>query len=39
MVKLYDVIDTRTGLHHDVAIVKDHDAKWFISIKKDEGES
>ena len=30
MVTLYNVIDTRTGQFHSVAIVKERNAKWFI---------
>ena len=30
MVTLYNVIDTRTGQHHSVAVVKERNAKWFI---------
>lgn len=36
MVKLYDVIDTRTGLHHSVAIVREQDARWFVSAEEAE---
>lgn len=27
---LYNVIDTRTGLHHSVAVVKQKNARWFV---------
>jgi len=37
MVTLYNVIDTRTGLFHSVAIVKKRNAKWFVpAVKEDE---
>ena len=29
MVTLYNVIDTRTGKHHSVAIISEEDAKYF----------
>ena len=35
MVRLYDVIDTRTGLHHSVAIVREQDARWFVSAEEE----
>lgn len=34
MIYLYDVIDTRTGLFHSVAIVKKRNAKYFVSAGK-----
>lgn len=30
MVTLYNVVDTRTGQHHSVAIVKERNARWFV---------
>lgn len=30
-VTLYNVIDTRTGLHHSVAVVGERNAKWFVN--------
>lgn len=30
MIKLYNVIDTRTGRFHSVAIVSRKNAKWFV---------
>ena len=36
MIKLYDVIDTRTGLHHSVAIVREQDTRWFVSAAEAE---
>ena len=31
MVTFYNVIDTRTNQFHPVAIVKERNAKWFVS--------
>ena len=36
MITLYDVIDTRTGLHHSVAIVREQDARGFVSAEEAE---
>ena len=36
MITLYNVIDIRTGLFHSVAIVKERNAKYFISGKDGE---
>ena len=30
MITLYNVIDTRTGQYHSVAIVKERNAKYFV---------
>lgn len=30
MVRLYDVVDTRTGLYHSVAIVKKRNSRFFV---------
>ena len=30
MITLYNVIDTRTGNFHSIAVVKKRNAKWFI---------
>lgn len=30
MVTLYDVIDTRCGVHYSVAVIKTRNAKWFV---------
>ena len=30
MITLYNVIDTRTGLFHSVAIIKERNAKYFV---------
>lgn len=38
MITLYNVIDTRTDMHHSVAIVKDQDARWFVSAEEEEAE-
>lgn len=37
MVKLTNVIDTRTGRFHSVAYVKEKNLKWFVE-EKDEAE-
>ena len=37
MVKLTNVIDTRTGQFHSVAYVKEKNLKWFVE-EKDESE-
>ena len=38
-VKLYNVIDTRTGKFHSVAIVKKDNVKYFIpAVREEEGE-
>ena len=34
MVTLYNVIDTRTGKHHSIAIVSEKKAKYFISAEQ-----
>lgn len=41
MIKLYNVIDTRTGRFHSVAIVSKRNAKWFVETEppEEEGES
>lgn len=36
MVKLYNVIDTRTGMFHSVAIVKKKNARFFIPAEEAE---
>lgn len=38
MVKLYNVIDTRTGLHHSIAIVKEQNERWFVPFVEEESE-
>ena len=35
MVKLYNVIDTRTGQFHSVAVVKERNVKWFEKVEED----
>lgn len=30
MVTLHNVVDTRTGQYHSVAIVKERNARWFV---------
>ena len=37
MVTLYDVIDTRTGQHHSVVVVKARFAKYFVPAGEPEG--
>ena len=32
MIKLYDVVDTRTGAFHSVVICKPRNAKWFVPV-------
>lgn len=41
MIKLYNVIDTRTGRFHSVAIVSRKNVKWFVEAEPPEegGES
>lgn len=34
MVKLYNVIDTRTGNFHSVAVVKEKNVKYFVRAEK-----
>ena len=34
MITLYNVIDTRTGKHHSVVIVKQQKAKYFIPFEE-----
>jgi hypothetical protein len=36
LVRLENVIDTRTGKFHSVAIVKEKNAKWFIPANEAE---
>ena len=36
MVTLYDVIDTRTGQYHSIAIIKERNAKWFVPAEDTE---
>ena len=31
-VVLHNVIDTRTGQFHSIAIVKERNAKWFVQV-------
>lgn len=40
MVRLHNVIDTRTGQFHSVAVVKERNVKWFIEAEppNEEGE-
>ena len=38
MVKLTNVIDTRTGQFHSVAYVKEKNLKWFIDADPEEPE-
>ena len=38
MIKLYNVIDTRTGRFHSVAIVSRKNAKWFVEAEPPEEE-
>ena len=38
-VKLYNVIDTRTGQFHSVAIVRQRDVKWFVPANESEEEA
>jgi hypothetical protein len=38
MIKLYNVIDTRTGRFHSVAIVSKRNAKWFVPAEPPEEE-
>lgn len=39
MIKLYNVIDTRTGRFHSVAIVSKKNAKWFVEAEPPEEEA
>lgn len=34
MVTLYDVIDTRTGQYHSVAVVKERNVKYFVEAEE-----
>ncbi len=34
MVTLKNVIDTRTGKFHSVAVVKERNVKWFVSAEE-----
>lgn len=37
MVTLYNVIDTRTGQYHSIAIIKERNARWFVPfVEEDE---
>lgn len=36
MITLYNVIDTRTGNFHSIAVVKQRNAKWFIPAEAEE---
>lgn len=36
MVTLYDVIDTRTGQFHSVAVVKERNVKYFVEAEEEE---
>lgn len=36
LVRLENVIDTRTGKLHSVAIVKEKNVKWFIPVNEEE---
>lgn len=38
MVKLYNVIDTRTNQFHSVAIVHEKKVRFFVPANEDEGE-
>lgn len=38
MVTLRDVIDIRTGKHHSIAIVKEKNARYFVSTDTMESE-
>ena len=38
MIKLYNVIDTRTGRFHSVAIVSQRNVKWFVEAEPPEEE-
>jgi hypothetical protein len=35
MIRLYNVIDIRTGMYHSIAIVKAKNAKWFIDASEE----
>ena len=37
MVTLYDVIDTRTGQFHSVAVVKERNVKYFVEAEEEDG--
>lgn len=37
MITLYNVIDTRTNMHHSVAVIKEQDARWFVAAEEGEG--
>lgn len=39
MIKLYNVIDTRTGRFHSVAIVSQRNVKWFVEAEPPEEEA
>lgn len=39
MIRLYNVIDTRTGRFHSVAIVSRKNAKWFVEAEPPEEEA
>ncbi len=36
IVRLYNVIDTRTGQFHSVAVVSQKHAKWFVPAEPEE---
>ena len=38
MIKLYDVVDTRTNQFHSIAIIKERNAKWFVPATEVESE-
>ena len=38
MIRLYNVIDTRTGRFHSVAVVSRKNAKWFVEAEPPEEE-
>ena len=39
MVTLYDVIDTRTGQFHSVAVVKERNVKYFVEAEEEDDSS
>lgn len=38
MITLYNVIDTRTNMHHSVAVVRKQDVRWFVAAEEGQGE-
>ena len=38
MITLYNVLDTRTNQVHSIAIIKEQNAKWFVSVESEEVE-